>query len=48
MAFSSLRKFSILNIWNKLIDEKKFYGFESKQKFYHLTDLNTFNKLKDL
>ncbi len=43
-----IRKFSILNIWKKLIDEKKLYGFESKQKFYHLTDLNTFNKLKDL
>ena len=41
-------KFSILNIWNKLIDEKKLYGYESKKKFYHLTDLNTFNKLKDL
>ncbi len=44
----TLSKFSILNIWNKLIDEKKLYGFESKKKFYHLTDLNTFNKLKDL
>ena len=44
----NLSKFSILNIWKKLIDEKKLYGFESKQKFYHLTDLNTFNKLKDL
>ena len=44
----TLRKFSILNIWNKLIDEKKLYGFESKQEFYHLTDLNTFNRLKDL
>ena len=42
------RKFSILNIWNKLIDEKKLYGYESKKKFYHLTDLKTFNKLKDL
>ena len=42
------RKFSILNVWNKLIDEKKLYGYESTQKFYHLTDLNTFNKLKDL
>ena len=41
-------KFSILNIWNKLIDEKKLYGYESKNKFYHLTDLKTFNKLKDL
>ena len=44
----TLSKFSILNIWKKLIDEKKLYGFESKQKFYHLTDLNTFNRLKDL
>ena len=41
-------KFSILNIWNKLIDEKKLYGYESKKKFYHLTDLKTFKKLKDL
>ena len=41
-------KFSILKIWNKLIDEKKLYGYESKKKFYHLTDLETFNKLKDL
>jgi MurNAc alpha-1-phosphate uridylyltransferase len=44
----TLSRFSILNIWSKLIDEKKLYGFESKQKFYHLTDLNIFNKLKDL
>ena len=42
------REFSILNIWNKLIDQKKLYGYESKQKFYHLTDLITFNKLRDL
>ena len=41
-------KFSILNIWNKLIDKKQLYGYESKQKFYHLTDLKTFNKLRDL
>ena len=44
----TISKFSIINIWNKLIAEKKLYGFESKQKFYHLTDLKTFNKLKDL
>ena len=44
----NLKKFSILNIWNKLIDNKKLFGLESKKKFYHLTDLNTFNKLKDL
>ena len=44
----TISKFSILNIWNKLIKKKKLFGFESKQKFYHLTDLKTFNKLKDL
>ena len=48
LANQPISKFSILNIWNKLIDEKKLYGFESKQKFYHLTDLNIFNKLRDL
>ena len=48
LANQTISKFSILNIWNKLIDEKKLYGFESKQKFYHLTDLSIFNKLKDL
>jgi len=48
LANQTISKFSILNIWNKLINEKKLYGFESKQKFYHLTDLNIFNKLKDL
>jgi len=44
----NISKFSVLNIWNILMDKKKLYGFESKQKFYHLTDLNIFNKLKDL
>jgi len=44
----TINKFPILNVWNKLMDEKKLYGFESKKKFYHLTNLNIFNKLKDL
>ncbi len=44
----NITKFSILNTWHKLIDNKKLYGFESKQKFFHLTNLNIFNKLKDL
>ena len=48
LANQTISKFSILNIWKKLINEKKLYGFESKQKFYHLTNLNIFNKLKDL
>ena len=44
----NIKKFSILNMWNKLIDQNKLYGFESKKNFYHLTNLNIFNKLKDL
>ena len=44
----NIKKFSILNIWNKLIDQNKLHGFESKKNFYHLTSLKTFNKLKDL
>ena len=44
----NIKKFSILNIWNKLIDQNKLHGFESKKNFYHLTNLKTFNKLKDL
>ena len=44
----NIKKFSILNMWNKLIDQNKLHGFESKKNFYHLTSLETFNKLKDL
>ena len=41
-------KFSISKIWNKLIDTKDLHGYESKQNFYHLTNLEIFKKLKDL
>ena len=44
----NIKKFSILDLWNRLIDQNKLHGFESKKKFYHLTSLKTFNKLKDL
>ena len=37
--------FSILEIWNKLISEKKLFGFQSQNKFYHVTDLKIYNKL---
>ena len=42
-----VEKFSILDIWNNLIHNKKLYGYESQNDFYHLTDLHTFKKLKD-
>ena len=41
-------KFSISKIWDKLIDTKDLHGYESKQSFYHLTNLKIFKKLKDL
>jgi len=37
--------FSISNIWNKLINEDKLYGFESLEGFRHLTDLNIYKQL---
>ena len=40
--------FSITNLWNDLIKKKELYGFETNNKFYHLTDLETFKKLQDL
>ncbi len=42
------KNFSISKIWFDLIKYEKLYGFESKLKFYHTTDLEIFNKLKDL
>ena len=43
-----IEKYSILKIWNKLLDQNKLYGYESQKDFYHLTDLDIFKKLKDL
>ena len=43
-----IESYSILEIWNSLLDQKKLFGYESQKDFYHLTDLNIFKKLKDL
>ena len=43
-----IENYSIFEIWNKLLDQKKLYGYESQKNFYHLTDLDIFKKLKDL
>ena len=43
-----IKKFSITKIWLKEIRQKKLNGFESKIKFFHVTNLKTFKKLKDL
>ena len=43
-----IENYSILEIWNNLLDQKKLFGYESQKKFYHLTNLDIFKKLKDL
>ena len=45
--FSSIKSksFSILQTWNSLIEENQLYGYESKNKFFHITDLKIYNKL---
>ena len=45
---NKIKNFSILEIWNNLLDQKKLFGYESQKDFYHLTDLDVFKKLKDL
>ena len=43
-----VQNFSIAEIWNELLKNDKLNGFESFNKFYHLTDLEIFKKLQDL
>ena len=43
-----ITNFSITKIWLNLIDNNQLNGFESKQKFYHVTNLEIFKKLQDL
>ena len=45
---NKIENFSISEIWNNLLNNKKLYGYESQKDFYHLTDLNIFKKLGDL
>ena len=37
--------FSVTKIWDQAIENKILYGFESKEQFIHLTDLEIYNKL---
>ena len=43
-----INNFSISKIWLDLIDKNCLGGYESKLEFYHTTNLEIFNKLKDL
>tara|TARA_Y100000022_G_scaffold51552_1_gene43715 strand:- start:419 stop:1108 length:690 start_codon:yes stop_codon:yes gene_type:complete len=40
--------FPISEIWNQLLEKNKLNGFESSNKFYHLTNLEIFKKLQGL
>ncbi len=40
--------FSINEIWFSLINQNQLNGFESKLKFYHVTNSDIFKKLEDL
>ena len=42
-----VENFSISKIWDDLLKKDELNGFESQNNFYHLTDLDVFNKLKD-
>lgn len=44
----NIQPFSVSTIWNELIKKKNLNGFESKNKFYHVTNLEIFKKLQDL
>ena len=39
------KSFSISKIWNTEIDRNNLNGFESKEDFIHVTDLEIYNKL---
>jgi N-acetyl-alpha-D-muramate 1-phosphate uridylyltransferase len=41
----SINNFSISEVWNELIAKNKLYGYESLEEFYHLTDLEVYEKL---
>ena len=43
-----VKKFSIVEVWKELRNKNQLNGYESLNKFYHLTNLETFKKLKDL
>ena len=42
-----ISNFPISKIWKTLLKKNKLNGFETKNKFYHLTDIEIFKKLKD-
>ena len=43
----NIENFSISEVWDELLKQNQLHGYESLNKFYHLTNLETFKKLKD-
>ena len=43
-----INSFSISEIWENLLQTKGLNGYESENKFYHLTNLEIFKRLQDL
>ena len=43
--FHLINNFSILEIWNELINKNELYGYESLENFYHLTNLEVYKEL---
>ena len=41
----SKKSFSIQDIWNNLLIQNKLFAYESKNKFYHVTDLRIYQEL---
>ena len=45
LNFSTKKIFSITEVWSALIEKNSLFGYESKNKFYHVTNLEIYNKL---
>ena len=45
LNFNTKKVFSITEIWDALIEKNNLFGYESKNKFSHVTNLEIYNKL---
>jgi len=45
LNFNTKKVFSIIEIWDALIEKNNLFGYESKNKFSHVTNLEIYNKL---
>ena len=45
LNFNKKKFFSVTEIWNELIEKNNLFGFESNNKFFHVTNLEIYNQL---